>query len=392
MANDPFIPDDIKRLARNGVRNVIPGVAGVDAGQSTGLHYGPAPVNLDLPARWGGASSTDTGVRAGVVPSADAINAGPPAAGVIDATKLAPPSPLDAEQPLPSGVRRYQSSTYFGTPGTNDVIYEGRGAHGERAFSNNQFAPELRGTTTRADQSVNPGLVALAQRRRNEIDAYTGAQRQAASAAANASAIAPKTADEYNDRLKVLNDIRNTNAATADKHVADVLSAQGKAGENISNDPLTQISRGVREAAIKSGAAPEAAVERGYQAAALNALNSGLDPNDPTLPPDARSGVASVRRSLASIINNNATTGFAGGFGDRRALVTDPDRLDLGSLELGVTPLTHYPTLTGPADEKGNRRQVVLSNEQMQQFAPYVQSARAAGLARRSKGLISDRK
>jgi hypothetical protein len=369
---DPLIPDSLKKRVRDtlGALNngaMAPAFAARQAYADTPPTPPPAP---------------NTAVRANVLTDVtpDQRDAGPPrpAPGVIDASSpvLRPPSPLDANQPLPAGVRRYQSDTYHGTPGSNDVIYEGRGAHGERSFSNNQFARTLTG------RGADPTLDALAQRRSGEIQGSVDAATARANAAAGAAALAPKNATEYDAHLKTLADI----AQLPDKATAQKLSNVKAAGENITNDPSTKTAEGVRLAAIASGATPEVALQRGHQAAAQEYLDQNNDPGAPNAPPVVRAGDTGVKKQLADLLEKSPRSIGSSVFGE--GTVVDPGASDPGDYTVdNSNPLAQLfgrTKLTGPADKNGVRRTVYAPTSDVNQLAPYIQS--------RKRKLISDRK
>jgi len=416
MATDPYIPDDIKKRARAGVRS---GAWGSASGMATPSFSVGDPFASSMPPRSGVASTApmvappsmadgvrsavrDTGqavlgfasgdflpqrstVDAGppvaradnIAPTRDAINAGPPRENFRTAAGGTKTDTI----PLPAGVRRYQSDGYAGTPGTNDVIYEGRGAHGERSFSNNQFARTLTGRGA----GVNPGLDALAESRGREIGGYVDAQRQRADAEASNAAVAPKNAAEYTDRVKTLADLRNSGRAADDKHTSDVLAAAGQAGTNINNDPGTKVAEGVREAALKSGDTPEKAMERGQLASAKRALDAGQNPDSPSLTPDERAGYTQVRRTLADWINRGNATGAGAIPFNKEGMVVDPDAIDAGEYDISAD-WKGQSFLKGPPGKDGVRRQVFLDPEAAAQLSPFVTRGQ------RKKPLVSERR
>lgn len=349
MANDPYVPLDLK-----------PRISARIGG---------------LPRRGAYAGASEAGVEttAPVPPTPEAVNAGPPRpVDVVDASGGArPPSTLDANQPLPSGVR-----LYGGTPGTNDVIYEGRGRFGERAFGNNQFNVDgrVRGT--------NPALDAQADLRAREISGYVDAQRAAAGAAAAAAATTPMTAKDLTDRMKAVSDIKAQDAETGIKRATGALDVQAKANANVTNDYFTGVSNTARDEALKAGAPPEIAQERGQAAAINQAVAAGLDPNDPSLPPAARAGMTSVKRGVARLLNEGYPTNwFLPSLNSGK--VVNPDDVNLSDFELsGKGPLGGY-TLTGPADQFGHRREVRVTDADLGAYAPILRAARSRGVKRR---------
>lgn len=343
---DPYAPDDIKR------RGLNPGIE-----NAWGLNLRSSPPNARA------AESGVTSTAPAFVPhSADAVDAGPPAAQPVFSERggAQAPSALDADQPLPAGVRLRS-----GTPGTNDVIYEGVGRFGERAFGNNQFNVDGR------KRGVNPGLDALADKRSGEIARSVASQGAAAAAAAQAARIAPSNAKEYTDRIKAESDVAAQRADTRNKGVVAALDAQSKANANVANDYFTKIAE---------AQSPEAA-------AAL-AADAGLDPSDPTLPPLARAGATAARRQLIDTLNNTREPAdFASMFGAGMAT----DAADIGDFDIetpGRFNPQHwfgYKVLAGPADEHGVRRRTLISQRDADRFAPLL---RGRGVKRRSK--VSD--
>lgn len=344
--------------------------------------YVPLDLQPRINARTGGiprrvsfAGNTAGGdTSAPVPPTPEAINAGPPRppAGVIDASTGAQARlPVDTGLPLPPGVR-----LYGGTPGTNDVIYEGRGRFGERAFGNNQF--NVNGRVRGAD----PALDAQADVRAREISDSVNAQRAAADAAAAAAATTPMTAKDLTDRLKAISDIKAQDAETGIKRAAGALDVQAKANANVMNDYFTSASNTARDEAIKAGASPELAQERGQTAAINQAVAAGLDPADPSLPPAARAGTTSVKRGVARLLNEGYPTNwFLPSLNSGK--VVNPDDANLSDFDLsGKGPLGGY-TLTGPADQFGHRREVRVTDADLGAYAPVLRAARSRGVKRR---------
>ena len=396
MAIDPSVPADVKKRLSNGVRSnalpnaMYPHVEGLIE-QNYRVRSNALPNAMyPQPSVFGNVQS-GVGVNDGTVaPTPEAVSVGPVRPGVIDASNQAPPSPLDANAPLPAGVKRYTSGGYTGTPGTNDVIYEGRGAHGERAFSNNQFSRDLRGGV------VNPGLEALAKLRLGEINAYTTAQQAAANAAAGAAATAPKTADELTRRL-------TANADAAGKRVDTQLKvAQGKqqleAGANTNelNDQFTKASDAAKAAAKASGASDADAIRAGQIAAAKFAAAARLDPTSPNLPADVRAGDTAIRQNLAALLNRGASFSGLGSL----STSDTPSQLGKGVVDnaTAYSPAeysierptgssafnpTQLPVLVGPPDKNGVRRRTFITPQQADEFQPYITAA-LRGLQRKS--------
>ena len=195
---------DAARQAYGKADNALRGVFGTAPADYSGTPVRDAAVS----AGFATPAPINRGVRAGVVTTAspgavtpDAVNAGPPRPEVnyVDSPKVQTrmPSALDVSAPLPAGVRQYVSDGYHGTPGSNDVIYEGRGAQGERSFSNNQFARTLTG------RGADPTLDANAALRSKEIGRSVDAQTAAANCAANAAALAPRGVDDLAKLAKI---------------------------------------------------------------------------------------------------------------------------------------------------------------------------------------------
>lgn len=384
---------DAARQAYGKADNALRGVFGAAPADYSGTPVRDAAVN----AGFATPAPINRGVRAGVVTTAspgavtpDAVNAGPPRPEVnyVDSPKVQTrmPSALDVSAPLPAGVRQYVSDGYHGTPGSNDVIYEGRGAHGERSFSNNQFARTLTG------RGADPTLDVNAALRSKEIGRSVDAQTAAANAAANAAALAPRSVDDLAKLAKIKSDA----LAAGDAHAGAQADIAGKVGSNINNDVYTKAANESATALIGRGVDPGEAQRRGSIDAAARALAAGEDPSNPRLAPAARGGYTEGLRELANIVNTapprvNTSGGDMGiipalfpAF-DKSGTVVNPDKTDAGDYSIDQTLGQKF--LSGPPDEHGVRRHVQLNDDQADRLSPLINFRKS-----KRKPLISDSK